>query len=116
MARTGAHRYFDDRARSSDEYRRALEEARARIAATDSLVRALEERRLELGLSKAELARRADMRPEVVRRLLGSGSSNPTLSTIISLAEALSMDLVVTGRPGVTAKPNGASGTRRRTA
>jgi ribosome-binding protein aMBF1 (putative translation factor) len=116
MAGTGAQRYFDERARDSGEYRRALEEARTRIGATDSLIRAIEERRLELGLSKAELARRADMRPEVVRRLLGSGSSNPTLSTFVSLATALSMDLVVTGRPVVTEELSGASGTRRRTA
>jgi hypothetical protein len=34
-------------------------------------VRALDEQRRALGLSKEELARRAGMRPEVVRRLLG---------------------------------------------
>lgn len=116
MPRTGAQRYFEDRARHSNDYRRALTEARARIQATDSLVRALEDRRIELGLSKAELARRADMRPEVVRRLLGSSSSNPTLSTVVALATALSMDLVVSGHEHVTEERSGASGTRRRTA
>lgn len=116
MARTGAQKYFDERARKSDEYRQALEEARAKIGATDALVRALEERRVELGLSKAELARRADMRPEVVRRLLGSGSSNPTLATFVSLANALSMDLTAVGRPILTVGPSDASRTRRRTA
>jgi ribosome-binding protein aMBF1 (putative translation factor) len=115
MVKTGAQKYFDERARKSSEYRRALDEARTRISVTDRLVRALENRRLELGISKAELARRANMRPEVVRRLLGSGSSNPTLATFVSLAAALSMDLVVTGAD-VTEEQSASSGTRRRTA
>lgn len=115
VVKTGAQKYFDKRARESSEYRRALNEARARIAVTDRLVRALEERRVALGISKAELARRANMRPEVVRRLLGTGSSNPTLATFVSLAAALSMDLIVTA-PEVTEVQSGASGTRRRTA
>ena len=55
VVKTGAQKYFDKRARESREYRRALSEARARIAVTDRLVRALEERRVALGLSKAEL-------------------------------------------------------------
>jgi hypothetical protein len=116
MGKTGAQQYFDERSQKSSEYRHEVAVARARISATDTLIRALEARRLELGLSKAELARRADMRPEFVRRLLGSGSSNPTLSTVVSLAVALSMDVVVTGHPGVTAELSGASGTQRRTA
>jgi DNA-binding phage protein len=115
MPKTGAQRYFDGRARKSEEYRRALQEARTRIALIDSLVQALEVRRLELGMSKAELARKADMRPEIVRRLLGSGTSNPTLSTFVSLATALSLDLVITG-PATNEEQSGTSRTRRRTA
>ncbi|HEX6393444.1 MAG TPA: helix-turn-helix transcriptional regulator [Acidimicrobiales bacterium] len=116
MAKTGAQRYFDARAKRSPEYSRALDEARHRIAATDGLIRALEQRRLELGLSKAELARRAGMRPEVVRRLLSSASANPTLSTFIALASALSIELVVADYAPVTEGPSAASRTRRRTA
>jgi DNA-binding phage protein len=115
MARpTGAERYFEDRAAKSPEYRRALESARSRIAAVDSLVRALDERRRDLGLSKAQLARQAGMRPEVVRRILGAGPANPTLSTVISLASAMSMDVTISA-PADQAQ-SGASGTRRRTA
>jgi DNA-binding phage protein len=94
---TGAERYFEARAASSPEYRHELEAARARIAAVDAVVRALDERRRDLGLSKAELARRAGMRPEVVRRLLGGGSANPTLSTVISLASTMALDITVSG-------------------
>ena len=36
-----------------------------------------------------DLARRIEARPEVVRRLFTAGDSNPTLATVIKLAEAL---------------------------
>lgn len=113
---TGAQRYFEARAADSAEYRDALEAARARIAAVDSVVRALDERRKALGLSKAELARQAGMRPEVVRRLLGTGPANPTLATVISLASAMSLDITVSGPVTATDGQSDASGTRRRTA
>jgi DNA-binding phage protein len=93
---TGAERYFEAREARSPEYRQALDAARARIAAVDGVVRALDERRRDLGLSKAQLARQAGMRPEVVRRILGAGPANPTLSTVISLASAMSMDVTIT--------------------
>jgi len=112
---TGAERYFETRAAGSPEYRAALEGARSRIAAVDSVVRALDERRRVLGLSKAELARQAGMRPEVVRRLLGAGGANPTLATVISLARVMSLDVTISG-PGPADTPSGASGTRRRIA
>src|SRR6266487_1790500 len=114
MARpTGAERYFEARAAGSPEYREALEAARSRITAVDSVVRALDERRKVLGLSKAELARQAGMRPEVVRRLLGAGPTNPTLSTVISLSSAMSMDVTISVPADRT--QSDASGTRRRT-
>jgi predicted transcriptional regulator len=115
MARpTAAERYFEARAAKSPEYRHALEAARARIAAVDGVVQALNERRKDLGLSKAELARQAGMRPEVVCRILGAGPANPTLSTVISLASAMSMDVTITV-PADRAQ-SGASETRRPTA
>jgi len=115
MARpTGAESYFEARAAESPEYREALDAARARIAAVDGVVRALDERRRDLGLSKAQLARQAGMRPEVVRRILGAGPANPTLSTVISLASAMSMDVTISA-PADRIQ-SGASDTRRRTA
>jgi len=117
MARpTGAERYFEARAAGSPEYREALEAARSRITAVDSVVRALDERRKVLGLSKAELARQAGMRPEVVRRLLGAGPANPTLTTVISLASAMSLDVMISGPGPADHRQSDASGTRRRTA
>ena len=76
----------------------AYDEARRRINQVDALVRALDGRREELGLSKAELARRADLAPEAVRRLFSVDSPNPTAITLAALADALELDLVPTPR------------------
>jgi transcriptional regulator with XRE-family HTH domain len=54
----------------------------------------IEDQRIALGLSKAELARRVGVRPEAVRRLLSGHHANPTLSTVVSLASALGLDIV----------------------
>lgn len=61
-------------------------------------MRTLDERREALGLSKAELARRAELTPEVVRRLFSVDDPNPTISTLTALADALDFDLVPTLR------------------
>jgi len=113
---TGAVKYFERRAENSPQYREALDAARSRFAVVDGLVRALDERRKVLGLSKAELARQAGMRPEVVRRLLGAGRANPTLATVISLASAMSLDVTITGPGPADRRQSDASETRRRTA
>jgi len=91
--RTGADRYFERRA-SEPGYAEAYDEARRRIDSIDRLVRALDDRREELGLSKAELARRAELAPEAVRRLFSVDSPNPTIGTLTALADALGLELV----------------------
>lgn len=113
---TGAQRYFTERAAKSVEYQEALDKARARISTIDGVMHALDDHRKALGLSKAELARRAGMRPEVVRRLLGGGPANPTLATVVSLACALSLEIKVTAPAAASDRRSGASETRRRTA
>lgn len=75
-------------------YAEAYDEVRRRIDAIDRLVRALDDRRKELGLSKAELARRAELAPELVRRLFSVDSPNPTIRTLTALADALGLELV----------------------
>ena len=90
--RTGAERYFDNR-REDPDYERAYTSARQRIDQIDAIIRTLDERRSDLELSKAELARRAGLRPEVIRRLFSAASPNPTLSTLVALAGALELEL-----------------------
>ncbi len=94
MARkkTAFDKYFDDRMRDP-AFASAYTEARSVIDSTDALIRALDQARLLVGVSKADLARRIEARPEVVRRLFTAGDSNPTLATILRLAEALGFHL-----------------------
>lgn len=120
MARklTGAERYLTGRL-EDDDYRREFELARDRIAQIDTIIRALDERRAALDLTKSELARRANLKPEAVRRLFSADRPNPTLNTLVALAGALEIELRVKPRsPNRAATPElcGAGGTRRRTA
>src|SRR5918995_5896829 len=90
--RTGAERYLARRLEDAD-YREAYEEARERISQIDAVIRALDERRSQLNLTKAELARRAGIKPEAVRRLFSAETPNPTLNTLVALAAALELEL-----------------------
>lgn len=95
---TGAERYLANR-RKDPEHRARYDKARRRISQVDAIVGALNDRREALGLTKAELARRADIAPEAVRRLFSIESPNPTIVTLVALADALDLDLAVTSRP-----------------
>ncbi len=118
--RTGAERYLERRL-DDFEYRETYERARERIARFEQVIRALDERRVKLDLSKAELARRADMPPDAVRRLFASGPSNPTLRTLTAIAEALGLKIAAVKRDAassgssVSRGRSGGAQTRRRT-
>lgn len=114
---TGAERYFARRLKDP-EYRKAYEEARERIEQIDSVIRAFDARREELHLTKAELARRAGVKPEAIRRLFSAEKPNPTLTTLVALAGALDLEIRPTPRPSAstTRARSAASGTRRRSA
>ena len=90
---TGAERYFAKRAEAPG-YAEAYTEARRKIDQIDRLVNALDERREALGMTKAELARRADIAPEAVRRLFSADSPNPTIGTLTAIADTLGLELV----------------------
>jgi transcriptional regulator with XRE-family HTH domain len=75
------------------EFKALYEQKRAEIDAIDTILAHIEERREELGLTKADLARLVGARPESVRRLLSARSSNPTLFTVIKLASVLGMEI-----------------------
>ena len=117
-ARTGAERYLARRLKDP-EYRAAYEQAKERIGQIDGLIRALDDRRTELNLTKADLARRAGVKPEAIRRLFSAEKPNPTLATLVALAGALDLELRPEPRrprSGTTRARSAASGTRRRTA
>jgi transcriptional regulator with XRE-family HTH domain len=76
------------------EFRAAHDAAARRIRHIDDLVRAIDARRVELGWTKAELARRAGMQPEAVRRLFSAEGPNPTAATLVALADVLGLEVV----------------------
>jgi ribosome-binding protein aMBF1 (putative translation factor) len=85
--------------RLTDDPDFAAEYARERraIDAIDSIIRTLDELRVDLGLSKAELARMIDKNPASVRRLL-TAAANPELGTVVAMADALDADVVLVPR------------------
>lgn len=103
-ARTGFDRLLDEKL-SDPALRDEFDSARAEIAATDSLIRALEGARASRGISKAELARRISAKPEIVRRLLTDASGNPTVQTVFKVAAALDCHLELVPNSGRRATP-----------
>lgn len=114
IPRTGAERYLAQRL-DDPEYRAAYNAARDRIAQIDAVVNSLDSRRIELGMTKAELARRAGVKPEAIRRLFSVERPNPTLSTLVALASALDLNIETAAgsRHAVSAQPNDSRETRR---
>ncbi len=131
--RTAAEERFA-RLRSEPEYGEAYRAATRRINIFDDVVRSLDARRQELGLTKAEVASRASMPPAAVRRLFSQQQKNPTLATLAAIADALNLRISVLPREDIvepsltssprplgrsvppTEAPSRTSGTQRRTA
>lgn len=90
---TGAERYFADRM-EDPEYAEAYRLAAERIDEIDRILGFLDQTRVDQGLSKAELARRAGLKAEAVRRLLTADHQNPTLGTVLALSKALDVELL----------------------
>ncbi len=98
-AKTGFDRYFEGQLQDA-EFAREYESARQEIDAIDAFVRALDARREEAGMTKAELAKQVGMKPEVIRRLFTASEPNPTLDTVVRLAAALDCRLGLEPRHG----------------
>jgi DNA-binding phage protein len=103
-SKTGFDKFLDEKLRGP-AFREEFEVARAEIAATDALIRALEGARASRGISKAELARRISAKPEIVRRLLTDASGNPTVQTVFKVAAALDCHLELVPNSGRRATP-----------
>ena len=89
------------------EYRAAYERSSREITQTDAVIRALDELRVELGVSKAELARRVNRNASSVRRLFTASRVCPELSLIVALADALGAELRVGPEPRKAGVPCG---------
>lgn len=97
MARkTGFDSWVKKRSATSATFRAELRAAREHIDSVDGVVRALDAARIEMGLSKAELARAVGMMPESTRRLFTAKGANPSIETVMKLADALGLELTFT--------------------
>lgn len=97
MARrkTGFDAYVERREKKSPTFAKELNDARREIEQVDAIVRALDEARVDVGMSKAELARAIGARPDALRRLFTADRANPTLETVARLCDALGFRLTV---------------------
>jgi ribosome-binding protein aMBF1 (putative translation factor) len=86
------------RGRDSAEVRAGYDEAKRAIA----IGKAVRECRLALGLSQAELAKRAGMTQPALSRL-EAGSAVPTIPVLERLARAMDAELVVGIKPHAAA-------------
>ena len=80
------------------EYRLAYERAARELAQTDAVIRELDSLRADLGISKAELARRVNRNASSVRRLFTASQARPEFPLIAALADALGAELRVVPR------------------
>ena len=81
------------------DYRLAYERAAREISQIDEVIRDLDSLRVDLGMSKAELARRVNRNASSIRRLFTARRVHPELPLIAALADALGADLRVVRRP-----------------
>ncbi len=98
MLNVGLHERRRARRMDDPEYRAAYERAAREIAQTDAVIRALDALRIDLGVSKAELARRVNRNASSVRRLFTASQVRPELPLIAALADALGAELRVVPR------------------
>jgi ribosome-binding protein aMBF1 (putative translation factor) len=95
------------------EYREAYERAAREIAQTDEVIRALDALRVDVGMSKAELARRIDRNASSIRRLFTANRARPELPLVAAIADALGAEVRVV--PKVPAASSAArTGSRRK--
>lgn len=96
------------------EYRAAYERASRELAQTDALIRELDSLRTDLGISKAELARRVNRNASSVRRLFTASQVRPELPLIVALADALGAEVRVVPRAAKVRQAASARGGKRR--
>lgn len=81
---------------ADSQFRLLYDRKRDHIDAIDWILSAVDERRVAMGLTKADLARLVGRKPESVRRLFSAQTANPTLSTVLDMAFVLGLELRVT--------------------
>ena len=116
MPGAGVHERRRERRVQDPEYGAAYERAAREVAQTGAVIRQLDSLRADLGISKAELARRVNRNASSVRRLFTAGRVRPEFPLIAALADALEADLRVVRRPADARRAVGESSTNGRVA
>jgi len=98
MLDTGFYERFRAQNMEDPEFRAAYERAARQIAQVDGVIQALDALRIDLGMSKAELARRVGRNASSVRRLFSSSGARPELLLIVTLADALGAEVRIVPR------------------
>lgn len=99
------------------EYRESYERTRREIEQTDQVIRALDALRVDLAMSKAELARRIDRNASSIRRLFTANHARPELPLVAAIADALGAEVrVVPKARAVRGASRARSGARRKRA
>jgi ribosome-binding protein aMBF1 (putative translation factor) len=100
MAEPTQERWAEIRARKLADplARERYERTRRSVLAVREVLQRIQREREKAGLSKADLARRIGANPAAIRRMFTSGSSNPTLKTILELADALDLEIELSPR------------------
>jgi DNA-binding phage protein len=92
--KTAFDRYVDEQ-KKSPTFAAEYERVGAEILAVDDLIRLIDAERVDLGMSKADLARKVSTTPAAMRRLLTSGEANPTITTVLDVLAAVGMRLTL---------------------
>jgi DNA-binding phage protein len=87
------------------EYQEAYERAARQVAQVDAVINTLDALRVDLGMSKAELARRVGRNASSVRRLFTASGARPELSLIVALADALDAEVRIVPRKRRSHRP-----------
>ena len=116
MLDVSVHERRRERRMQDPEYRAAYEQATREIAQTDAVIRQLDALRVDLGISKAELARRVNRNASSVRRLFTASQVRPELPLIVALADALGAELRVVPRTSQAQQATREPGGQRRVA
>ncbi|MGH2903616.1 MAG: helix-turn-helix domain-containing protein [Solirubrobacteraceae bacterium] len=88
-----AFEQFLDEQLRDPRFKAGFERKLAKVKSIAEVMQVIEAVREQAGLPKAELARRMDRKPSAVSRLLGGDAANPTLDTLVDLADALGLEL-----------------------
>lgn len=92
--KTAFDRYVDEQ-KKSPTFAAEYERVGAEILAVDDLIRLIDAERVDLGMSKADLARKVSTTPAAMRRLLTSGEANPTITTVLDVLAAVGLRLTL---------------------